>query len=206
MIKTPLLKEDLSIPLCVDLDGTLIKEDTTRTAAFLYGGLSPLKWAQIALWFARGKHAYMKEKLSEKINLSKEAWAFSKPIIELMKQEKKRGRPLYLVSATDIRFAKTLVKLTHRRYEEFFKEGHIIATRGKECSEKGIVNLRAQAKADWLIETFGIGKFIYAGNSTDDLKVWAAGATPVIMSCQETQGLAEKLKTLRPETLILSNI
>lgn len=204
------LSEDLSIPLCLDLDGTLIREDTTRTAAFRYIGNYPMKWVnpeslwQIAWWFLKGRHAFMKHKLAEHISLFTHKWTFSQNLIALALNEKKRGRPIFMVSATDHRFAQTLANTSELKplftHKDQFLEDHIIATNG--LAPEG-VNLRSEFKGEYLRDRFGEGQFIYAGNSKDDFKVWQYGATPIIAVYPENRQIAQRLSKQYQNTHVI---
>ncbi len=190
----PLLTEDKSVPLCVDLDGTLIHEDTTRTAFFLYCGRNPWRYLKVAGWFLYKRHAYMKQKLAEHIDLTGHTWTFSQSVLTMMRQERAVGRQIYLVSATDIAFAKSVV--AQAPYQEFFTNRNIFAS-------KGLINYRADAKAQLLDEQFGEANFVYIGNSSDDLKVWSRGQTPVVVSYKPNNDLVTKARHLNQNAIIL---
>ena len=194
MDNIPLLAEPLSVPLCVDLDGTLIQEDTTRTAFFLYCGKNPLRYFEVAFWFLYRRHAYMKKKLAEKVDLTNHKWTFNEPVFKMLAQEKKAGRKIYLVSATDIQFALSVIK--QDPCKSYFSNDTTLATNGR-------INYRAAAKADLLDHKFGKHNFVYIGNSHDDLKVWTRGQTAVVMSYKTPDPLVQELKTLVDNVITL---
>lgn len=189
-----LINEDISIPLCVDLDGTLIREDTTRIAAWKYAGYNPFKWGLIACWFLPIRYAYMKRKLAEHMTLTPDDWEFVPGMLDLLEVEKKAGREIYLVSATDKKFALAVANDPHCK--KYFKTDHVIASEGK-------VNLRSTKKADYLVEKFGAGKFIYAGNSTHDLDVWKQCVTPVIVIKEHGNILLKKLQVFHHKITVI---
>ncbi len=192
MTHKSMIDEDIKIPLCVDLDGTLIREDTTATAARRYARWNPFKWLMIGIWFRCGRYAFMKQKLAEKVTLTSKDWTFVPGVLELLETEKGRKRPIYLVSATDQKFAHAVAQ--DPQCKKYFKKSHVIASEGE-------VNLRSIAKADYLASRFGENKFIYAGNSHHDLAVWKRCVSPVIVT-HERSKLLDKLTKIHPPLLI----
>ena len=59
---------DSSLPLFVDLDGTLIKSDMTLESAFLQIKRNFLYLLLIPFWFLRGR-PYLKQQLAQRINV-----------------------------------------------------------------------------------------------------------------------------------------
>ncbi len=194
MTNESMIDEDISIPLCVDLDGTLIKGDTTQKAAFNYAGYNPFKWGKIALWFGKKGHAYMKQKLAEHVTLTPEDWEFVPGMLELLEAEQKAGRDIFLVSATDQKFAQAVAQ--DPLCKKYLKKDHVIAS-------EGMINLRSTEKANFLVEKFGKGKFIYAGNSVHDLDVWEKCVAPIIVIGTQNNSLLKKLQFLHQKTTVI---
>ena len=198
LASVPPLLEPLSVPLCVDLDGTLIHEDTTREAFFTYCRVKPWRALRVAAWFLRGRHAYMKQQLARHVDISFHKWTFSQSVLSLLAAEQQRGRVIYLVSATDIKFALAVAQLPP--CVRYFSPERVLASRG-------IINYRAQAKAELLLQHFGRinekGNYIYVGNSHDDLAVWEHGQTPIVVSYTPDDPLVRKVKTQHLGAMIL---
>ena len=190
-----MISDDISIPLCVDLDGTLIKEDTTQLAALKYAGCNPLKWLQIGAWFLYKRHAYMKQKLAQHVILTPDDWTIIPNMLKVIEEETKAGRSLFLVSATDIKFARAVAHAP--LCKGYFSSKNVIASEGK-------INLRSAEKAKCLVEKFGEGKFIYAGNSTHDFPVWAKGISPIIVVESENCKLIEQLVKSQKNVTVIS--
>lgn len=151
-------------PLCIDLDGTLILTDVTWITLFSFLKKYPWKCLCLLEWLVQGR-AVIKRQLAEHVPLDVESLRYNKALISYLKAQP--HSEIYLVTAADHKMAQPIAD-----HLGLFKE--VIASDGK-------VNLRAQTKADHLVERFGEKKFIYAGNSRDDLYVWkhAAAAIPV---------------------------
>jgi phosphoglycolate phosphatase-like HAD superfamily hydrolase len=144
-------------PLCVDLDGTLIFEDVIWVSWKNLIKKHPLSIFTPLLWLLKGR-AYFKQELAKKSPIDPQLLAYNQPFVDFLKEYKKKGLPLVLATATDIRFAQSVAD-----YLGIFDD--IIASQGQK-------NLRAKNKALALSHKFGEKKFTYAGNSFDDIKVW----------------------------------
>lgn len=146
-------------PLCVDLDGTLIRTDVLQESIFLFLKSNPLRLFFVILWFIRGR-AYLKQQLALRVQLDPAQLPVNEAFLSYLRLQKERGVPLYLVSASDQRVCETIAS--------FF--GIFSATYASD----GKRNLRSHAKSSFLKQTFGEHGFIYAGNSRHDLPVWRA--------------------------------
>ncbi len=146
-----------NIPLCVDLDGTLIHTDTLVELFFralkknvLYIFLAPI-------WLLKGK-ANLKFMLSSRFSWNLNNVPFNEPLIEYLREQKNSGRALYLVTACEESLAKKLVSSLDLFTEVF----------GSSQTH----NLVSSAKAKFLTDKFGEEGFDYIGNDWPDLKVW----------------------------------
>lgn len=151
---------DLSIfsPLCVDLDGTLIKSDVLYIAWKQLVQNNILKAFFVLCAVLKGR-AYFKQQLANASPILPEMLNYNMPFLAFLKQYKKqKAGILVLATATDIGFAKPIAD-----YLGIFDS--VIASEGEK-------NLRAHAKADILSQTFGYKQYTYAGNSYDDIAVW----------------------------------
>lgn len=153
-----------SLPLCIDLDGTLILSDVTWITLRLFLKRYPLKIFSLLFWFIQGR-ARLKYQLSKHISLDPKTLTYNQKLIEYIRSY--TGTEIILVTAADRHIADAVA-----RHLRIFTD---------VMASDGYTNLRAQAKADALIHRFGEKNFIYAGNSKDDLQVWkhAAVAIPI---------------------------
>ncbi|MBS0185962.1 MAG: haloacid dehalogenase-like hydrolase [Proteobacteria bacterium] len=177
----------LNFPLCVDLDGTLIREDVTQLTLLQYLKQNPLRSMKVLFWFLKGR-AFLKKKLAEYTEIDVSSLSFNAAVIELIKEAKKKGQPVVLATAADRYIAQKVAQ-----YCGFFDD--VIAS-------DGYLNQRAAQKAETLMKAYGEKNFIYVGNSKDDLKVWphAKKAIAANASCS----VARKLKNLEVSSEILS--
>ena len=166
------------IPLCVDLDGTLINTDS------LYEGLiSLLKqnfWYLflLPLWLLRGK-ADFKAQIARRVHLDVEFLPYNTALIEFIKSQRPL-RHLVLCTAADARFAQAVSD-----HLGLFDE--LIATTKD-------VNLSAANKAKALCDRFGVGAYDYAGNDVADIAVFARARRSLIVN--PTRGLRRHLPSI----------
>jgi len=172
------------LPLCVDLDGTLIQGDTTWIATKLFCRRYPLKIYKLLVWLIKGR-AHLKRQLANHIDIDPSTIIFHKSVFEYV-VEQAGSRPLYLATATDFKFAKAI---TH----------HLPFFTGVIASD-GYTNLRAHKKAEALNLRFGRNNYIYIGNSRDDLWVWRDSAE--IYICSRHKGLLQKVKQMGKNIVI----
>jgi 4-hydroxybenzoate polyprenyltransferase/phosphoserine phosphatase len=160
-----------SVPLCVDLDGTLIRSDmlvegvlASITSAHLYRALFRLR---------DGSRAGFKRAIADAAEFDPALLPYQRSLVAYLQQQKAFGRRLILVTAADSKVARAVAA-----HLGLFDE--VIASDGTR-------NLKGRYKGDILVERFGRNGFSYVGDSAADLQVWqfahrgilvnAAGAT-----------------------------
>jgi 4-hydroxybenzoate polyprenyltransferase/phosphoserine phosphatase len=145
------------IPLCVDLDGTLLRTDTLHEAAVsaVFSDWTNL-W-RIPLWLARGR-AVLKRELAQRWRFDPARLPYNDKLLEKLRAEKVAGRRIVLVTAADEAIARPIAEHL-ALFDDVF-------------ASDGIVNLRGGRKADLLCSRFGEKGFDYAGNDSTDHAVW----------------------------------
>jgi len=154
------------IPLCVDLDGTLILTDTLAESLLL-AITDARNFFKIPFWLLRGR-ANLKHQLLERVTLNVSKLPINKPVLEYLKLQHDAGRRLVLVTAADIQIARE-VALRLDLFDE------VIAS-------DGVNNLAGRQKAEKLEKRFGKGGFDYAGNENRDLAIWAIARRAIVVS------------------------
>lgn len=152
----------LSLPLCVDLDETLIHTDVLGLGIKQLVLTKPwlLPWFLVWLCIRR---AAAKAWLAKEIDLDPETFSYRTDLLSYLKEQKALGRKLYLVSAADERIVKHVASLL----------GIFDAAYGSN----GSTNLKGRNKARFIREHIARA-FVYAGDSFADLHIWkiASGA------------------------------
>lgn len=169
-------REAGGVPLCVDLDGTLLKTDTLCETAIAHVKARPWRALLFPFLLLRGR-AYLKKKVAEGTRLDCESLPFTTQLVEHLKSERAGGREVLLVSACDRSVAEQIA-------------GHLGVFDGVIASD-GTTNLKGRAKAQVLVDRFGKSGFDYAGNERADLPVWAAARERLVVN--GTPSLARRL-------------
>src|SRR5262249_14195241 len=137
-----------AVPLCVDLDGTLVATNILHESLIaVAGNLTVL--ASILSWLVAGK-AVLKRELARCAPLEPTLLPYNQPLLDYLRKEKDRGRYLVLATAADRGIAEAI-----NEHLGLFDE--IIAS-------DGMRNLRSGAKARALVDRFGKQGFAYAGS------------------------------------------
>ena len=157
--------ENHSVPLCVDLDGTLIKTDLTWEHLVRLLQRNPVWLFAVLVWWMRGR-AYMKWQLARRVSVDPATLPYHQAFLSFLREQKSAGRKLVLATASDGGMAMPVAD-----YLGLFDE--VVASDGK-------TNLRSGHKLKLLTKKFGERGFDYAGNARADLAVWG-GAREIIV-------------------------
>jgi hypothetical protein len=163
--------DDSSIPLCVDLDGTLLNTDMLWESLKDVTRKRPWCVLLFPFWFLQGR-ARLKQQVAARASVDIAALPFHHGFVEFLKQEKARGRKLLLATASDQVIAEKIAA----RFGLF---DEVLASDGQR-------NLRGSAKAALLTERFGLKGFDYAGNSPVDLRVWSEARCAIVVNGSES--------------------
>ncbi len=156
-----------SIPLAVDLDGTLILTDTLHESAIRALRSHPLMALRIPAWLAEGK-AHLKARLAGLTEFDAPSLPYNQPLIDWLKTQRQQGRRLILCTASDQSIADAVAA-----HLGLFDE--VMASDGRH-------NLSARNKAAALEARFGHQGFDYAGNSQDDVEVWKTARHAIVVN------------------------
>jgi 4-hydroxybenzoate polyprenyltransferase len=147
------------VPLCVDLDGTLVRSDTLWESLLLLLRRHPGRAVCLPVWLARGR-AFLKERIADAVRIDVASLPYNARLVEHLRSERAAGRRLVLVTASHARPARDVAD-----HLGLFET--VIATEGGR-------NLKGRDKRLELVRRFGERGFDYAGNSAADLEVWPA--------------------------------
>lgn len=152
-------------PLCVDLDGTLVKTDTLHEQLLL----AAMRWhclLRLLSWLQRGR-AYLKQQLALAVPLDIPTLPYNEPLIQHLRQQRALGRRLVLATGANRRVA-TAINAHLHLFDEI-----IASDVGK--------NLTGSAKATALCERFGARQFSYVGSGLHDIAVWKVAASAIVV-------------------------
>lgn len=154
-------------PLVVDLDGTLLRTDLLLETGMAFVRGQPLHLFKPFSWLARGKAA-LKEGLARATHIDVSVLPYDPAVIELIESERRTGRTVVLATASHHSLAERIAE-----YLQLFD--HVLATNAER-------NLSGHRKRDLLVEHYGEGGFDYAGNSHDDIPVWAVARQAYVVN------------------------
>jgi len=174
-----------SVPLVVDLDGTLLKSDLLNESTSVLLAAQPWLVFRLPFWLANGK-AVLKRRIAERVDLKVELLPFDREFLDWVRAQRATGRRIVLCSASDDKFVHQVAD-----HLQLFDE--VIAS-------DGVTNMSAQRKAAALLERFGEGGFDYAGNSHDDVPVWAVARRAILVAATpRVRDAARRVKSIEQE-------
>ncbi len=177
-----------ALPLCVDLDGTLIATDVFVESTLAVVARHPLWVPRLALLFLHGR-SRAKSFVSEHGELDVEALPYREDVLEFLREERAKGRTLVLATAA------------HRLLAQ--KVAAHLGLFDDVLASSGSTNLKGTHKAEALAQRFGEKGFSYAGDARVDQAVWArAGEAVVVGSAALARRAARTTpvaKTFAPE-------
>ena len=171
--------------IAVDLDGTLTLTDTLHESVLTLVRNKPYLIFLLPFWLFKGI-AHLKQKVAENSELDVTTLPYNQPLIDWLKEEKKRGKKIVLCTAANEKIAKAVVS-------NFDLFDAFIASDSK-------TNLKCARKRDALQERYEVEGYDYAGNSNDDLQVWADASNAVVVNASEN--VLKKASTLTSVTQV----
>src|ERR1700690_3740635 len=88
------------VPLCVDLDGTLIKTDLLWEALAQLLRRNPFQLFPVLIWWMRGR-AFLKQQLARRVSIDPATLPYKESLLAFLREQKSAGRKLVLATASD---------------------------------------------------------------------------------------------------------
>lgn len=160
---------DVRLPICVDLDGTLIRSD------LLYESLLQLIRQRffyiflIPFWLLKGK-AYLKAEIARHVVLDMDSVPVNEALVHYLRHQRSLGHRLYLFTAADGSLARKIAE----RFD-FFDAVH---------ASDGTTNLSGVRKLASIRKHVG-DEFIYAGDTDVDLPIWREAKGAIVAGSRE---------------------
>lgn len=154
------------VPLCVDLDGTIIRTDILYESILLLLKKDPWKTLHLPFWLMKGK-AFLKNSVANEIDVSVTHLPYNHDLISYLKSQKEAGRQIILVTAS------------HRKYAAAIANHLGLFTEVLATEEN--TNLSGENKRDLLLSMFGSKGFDYIGNAKADLAIWPHSLQSIIV-------------------------
>lgn len=158
--------ERVSVPLAVDLDGTLIRTDSLIESLIPLLKTNPLLIVALLFWLARGK-AYLKQQIAKHATLDISSLPYNLDILNFLRDQHNSNRTLILATGADQHTAQQIADYLH-----VFDS--VIASNGKN-------NLTGVGKKERLVTEFGVKGFDYLGNDLKDIFMWQAARRALVV-------------------------
>lgn len=159
--------ETRHIPLCVDLDGTLLAADTLWEGAAIVLLRNPLMFFPMILWILKGK-ARLKHEIAARSGRQAADWPYREAVLARLKHESETGRQVILVTGA----AESVARGVADHAGMFSSIMH----------SSPDLNLTSHRKRDLLVANFGESGFDYMGNSRDDIPVFDAARRAIVVA------------------------
>lgn len=168
-----------SPPLCVDLDGTLIRTDLLFET--LLGAIKIAPWVIILLpiWILRGR-GYLKTQLASRYQPRVELLPYRVELLALLRQERANQRQIILASASQ---EELLIRVN--QHLQLFDQ---------VMGSTPELNLKGARKAARLVAEFGERGFDYVGDSAADLAVWRYSRKALVVGAAQRR-LLRRIKS-----------
>ena len=157
-----------STPICVDLDGTLVRTD--MLAEGVLGALGNIGLYRALLGLRNGNRAQFKHAIAAAGSFDPSTLPYEPAFLAFLRQQRHLGRRLFLVTAADVAVANRIAE-----FLGIFDE--VIAS-------DGVRNLKGKKKAEFLQARFGQHGFCYAGDSSADLPVWKVASSGILVNAR----------------------
>lgn len=166
MGKISLVEVATSLPLVVDLDGTLTPTDTLVESIFSLLKKNPLNLFIIFFWLFTGR-AEFKRRIASKSGFSVTNLPWREDFLSWLRAQHDNGRTLILATAAHRSIAQDVAC-----HIGIFSQ--VISTGNGE-------NLKGTAKLEEIRKYVG-SRFSYAGDSAADLPIWRAAETAILVN------------------------
>jgi 4-hydroxybenzoate polyprenyltransferase len=170
-------------PLCVDLDGTLSKSDTLIDSLLVLARRHPAQLAGLFGPLLHGKAAF-KAYVTSHVSLDVTHLPYNRKLIEYLRQERLRGRAIYLATGANQALAQRVA-------------AHLSLFKGVLGSD-GETNLTGSRKLDRLRSSLGSADFDYIGNDTPDMPLLAQAKEPMVADPSLRLRLRMRARGLHP--------
>lgn len=154
-------------PLCVDMDGTLLRSDLLVEAIFQLLKDNVLYLFMLPVWLLRGK-ARLKEQIARRVTLDAGVLPYHQQLLAFLRAEHATGRPLVLATASNEKFA------------------HAVAAHlgifDSVLASDGTTNLSGSSKLARIEALCANRGFDYAGNAMIDLQLWTRADRVIVVN------------------------
>ncbi|MFY8160537.1 MAG: UbiA family prenyltransferase [Candidatus Kapaibacteriota bacterium] len=175
-----------NIPLCCDLDETLIKTDCFFEAISYLIKTNPLYILYFPIWAIKGLPNF-KQEVFKRAKIDVKTLPYNYEVIDFLKEQKANGHKIVLATATPQFIADEV--------EEY------LGIFDKVLGSTDKLNLKSHNKANKLVELYGENGFDYIGDSLADINVWKR-ADKAYLVAKSDYSVNKILKSISVEKII----
>ncbi len=184
------------VPLFVDLDGTLVRSDTSTESAFGLVRRNVGYVFLLPLWLLRGR-AHLKDQVARRIPLDVEHLPYREGFIGFLEQERATGRRLVLATAANQRHARQVAD-------------HLGIFESVTASDE-TVNLEGRQKLARMKALAGGGPFDYAADDLADMVIFPHARRAIVVAPppplrKAAERMANIERIFEPEARIAANV
>jgi 4-hydroxybenzoate polyprenyltransferase len=169
------------LPVCIDLDGTLLKTDLLFESLARLLKQKPWLMLLVPFWCLQGK-AVLKRSIARQVSIDVASLPYNSTLLDWLRGQKDAKRQLLLVTAADESLAKQIAN-----YLGLFDR--VLASDGRR-------NLKGKRKLQTLQQQVS-GEFEYVGNSRADLEIWCHCASAITVGAYPS--LLRRVRKLVPD-------
>lgn len=170
-------------PLCVDLDGTLVKSDTLHDSLLVLARKRRSLLLSLPGQLLRGKAAF-KAFVTESITLDVVHLPYNRKLLHYLEEQHLQGREIYLATGANIELARRVA-------------AHLGFFKGVLGSD-GALNLTGNTKLERLRSSLSGREFDYIGNATPDLPLLAHSTEPMVANPSLALRVMMRARGIRP--------
>jgi len=175
-------------PLCVDLDGTLLRSDILIEAVFGLLKRNPLYAFLLPVWLLFGK-AHLKQKIADRVDIDVVRLPYNQALLEYLRAQRTEGRRLILTTASNEKYARQVAG-----YLGLFE---------RVMASDAQVNLSGRRKRDRVVAAFGKKGFDYAANERVDLPIWLQAGAAILVDAKPR--VAAEVRTSTPVAQVFAS-
>ncbi|MCC2972975.1 UbiA family prenyltransferase [Massilia sp. IC2-476] len=165
MLDSQQAQRSTTVPLVVDLDGTLTPTDTLVESVLLLAKHSAPDLLKLPFWLLRGRE-HLKSEIARRVTISPDALPYREDLLDYLRAEKAGGRELVLATAAH----RSIAEPVAAHLALFDRVLATDETRNLKGSNK-LAAIRAEVGPE----------FAYAGDSAADLAVWEGAQAAVLV-------------------------
>ncbi len=170
--------QEQDLPLCVDMDGTLIRTDLTVETALELLRRNPLYLFGFLFWLCKGR-AHLKREIALRAVIDVANIPYDERVLAWLNDTGDTRRRV-LCTASDQRLADAVAAQ--------------VGVFDEALGSDGVRNIGGRGKRDALLERYGERGFDYAGNAATDLHVWRHARRAIVVNA--TPGVVRRARAV----------